>query len=269
MDTLAVVLIPTADFHGSARLSLMTSRTRSPDPNRPAGGFFGRRRGRSLRPGRQRLLDYYLPELRLPLPAQVGGSTGPHIGLQEHFPPGLTAIWLEIGFGSGEHLAWQAETHPDVGFLGCELYVNGIASLVRHVSERGLANIRISDVEAMMLLQALPDASISRAFLLFPDPWPKRRHDKRRFVQAASLAEFARVLVDSAELRFATDDGPYARWTLTRVLAHPAFDWPAEVPDDWRRRPADWPETRYGAAARRAGGCPVYFTFCRRPRPAR
>ena len=241
---------------------MTTSKARSPEPHPPAGGFHGRRQGRPLRAGRLRRLESRLPELRVPVP--LGG----HLDLGDHIPPGLAAVWLEIGFGGGEHLAWQAESRPDVGFLGCELYVNGIASLIRHIDERGLANVRICDTEAMALLCALPDASIGRTFLLFPDPWPKKRHHKRRFVRAASLTELARVMADSAELRFATDDGPYARWTLAAALAHPAFDWPAEAPDDWRRRPADWPETRYEAAARTEGAHPVYFTFRRRPRAA-
>lgn len=278
---------------------LTTSRTRSPDPQPPAGRFFGRRQGRPLRAGRRRLLEELLPALRVPVPGPPGNGEnqpgpgngehpngvhlpgngeGPHgngenldpppIRLQDHFPPGLRAVWLEIGFGAGEHLAWQAGHHPGVGFLGCEIFVNGIASLLRHIDERGLANVRIADAEATALLQALPTASIGRAFLLFPDPWPKKRHHKRRFVRAASLTELARVLTDSAELRFATDHGPYARWTLALALAHPAFDWPASAPDDWRRRPADWPETRYEAAARSAGRVPCYFTFRRRPRSA-
>ena len=184
------------------------------------------------------------------------------------FPSALRDIWLEIGFGGGEHLAAQAERHRDTGFLGCDLFTNGIASLVRHVDERGLENVRIADVEAMRLLAALPDACIGRVFLLFPDPWPKRRHHKRRFVQPAALDALARVLADDAEFRFATDHGAYARWTLALVLAHDAFAWPAETADDWRRRPSDWPETRYEAAALAAGRRPVYLTVRRRPRRA-
>lgn len=182
------------------------------------------------------------------------------------FPPDLRDLCLEIGFGGGEHLARQAELHPETGFLGCDLFTNGIASLVRHIDERRLENVRIADVEATLLLAALPDACIGRVFLLFPDPWPKRRHHKRRFVQPAALDALARVLADDAEFRFATDHSPYARWTLALVLAHEAFAWPAETADDWRRRPPDWPETRYEAAAVAGGDRPVYFAFRRLPR---
>lgn len=175
-------------------------------------------------------------------------------------------VWLEIGFGGGEHLAAQAERHVDVAFLGCELFLGGIASLLRHIRDRGLDNVRIVADDAGALMAALGEASISRLFLLFPDPWPKTRHHKRRLVNAETLDHLARILRDGATVRFATDDRGYCAWTLGRFLAHAAFDWPAEHPGDWRQRPADWPATRYERAAVKAGRRAAYLTFVRHPR---
>ena len=173
-------------------------------------------------------------------------------------------LWLEIGFGGGEHLTWQAERNPGVVFLGCDLFVNGIASLLRHVHDRAVDNVRVAECEASGLLRALPDGATARAFLLFPDPWLKKRHRKRRLLQPQTLDDLARVLEPGAEFRFATDDGGYARQALALVLSHGAFAWPTERADDWRVRPSDWPQTRYEAAALRAGRCPMFFTFTRR-----
>ena len=227
---------------------------------RGRGGFHGRRVGRPLREGRRRLLEEKLPELRADLPEQ--GEMDPRTLLAD----GPREAWVEIGFGGGEHLAWQAERHPRIGFLGCELFRNGIASLLHLAEDRGLANVRIADVEAGVLLDALAEGSVSRLFVLFPDPWPKTRHHKRRLIQAATVDRMAHVLADSAEFRFATDHGEYARWTLARLLAHPALDWTAERAANWRVRPGDWPPTRYEKAALAAGRSPVFFTFVRRPR---
>lgn len=180
--------------------------------------------------------------------------------------PDHPSIWLEIGFGAGEHLAEQAESHPNIGFLGCEMFVNGIASLLRHVRDRDLANVRVAQADAKDLIAALPDDSIDRLFVLFPDPWPKTRHHKRRFVSGDTLDHLARILVDGAQVRFASDHPGYSAWTLALFLNHPAFTWPAEHPSDWRMRPKDWPATRYEAAALGQGRGSTYLTFRRLPR---
>jgi tRNA (guanine-N7-)-methyltransferase len=174
--------------------------------------------------------------------------------------------WLEIGFGGGEHLAWQAARHPDVGFIGCEPFVNGLASLFARGRDDGLGNIRVVDDDARVLLAALPEASIGRAFVLFPDPWPKARHHKRRIIQTATLERFAFALKDGAELRLSSDDPGYVRWMLQHCLGHPDFEWLAETARDWRERPADWPETRYEMKAVGAGRACCFLRFWRRPR---
>ena len=175
-------------------------------------------------------------------------------------------MWFESGFGGGEHLAAQAEAHPQIGFIGAEPFVNGQASLAAAVEARGLANVRIWPEDGAALLDALADRSIGRTFLLFPDPWPKTRHHKRRFVTAATVAQFARVLQDGAELRMATDDHDYAAWMLFHVLADPAFAWTARGPGDWWARTPDWPGTRYEAKALEAAKRPIFLRFFRRPR---
>ncbi|MEX0808458.1 MAG: tRNA (guanine(46)-N(7))-methyltransferase TrmB [Dongiaceae bacterium] len=175
-------------------------------------------------------------------------------------------IWLEIGFGAGEHLAWQAVSHPDTGFIGCEVFKNGIAILLRSIDEGGLDNVRIWPADARLLLPALLPASIGRIFLLFPDPWPKVRHAERRFVCPPNLDVLARLLADGAELRIASDDPGYIVWTLMQMRARPEFEWLARQPADWQARPADWPETRYEAKALVAGRRPAYLRYRRRPR---
>lgn len=223
---------------------------------------YGRRRGRKLRPARQAALDSGLVSASLDvLPAD--GTLDPR-GL---FAPTPRAAWLEIGFGGGEHLAWQAAANPDVGILGAEPFVNGVASLLAQVARRGLGNVRVWPDDAGALLAALADASIERAFLLFPDPWPKARHHKRRIVNPANLDALARILADGAEFRVATDDQAYLGWILTHILDHPAFVWTARDPSDWRARPADWPPTRYEEKAGQSGRKPYFLRFRRRPRP--
>jgi tRNA (guanine-N7-)-methyltransferase len=175
------------------------------------------------------------------------------------------ALWLEIGFGGGEHLAAQAASHPGLAFIGAEVFVNGVASLLDHLRRQGLANVRIFADDARLLLPALPAASLDRVFLLFPDPWPKHRHAARRFVCRDTLDRLAIVMRPGAELRIASDDPTYVEWTLRQVLAHPAFAWLARLPDDWRRRPPDWVPTRYEKKALAAGRPPAYLRFRRRP----
>lgn len=215
---------------------------------------YGRVRGRALRPGRAALLDERLPELSLDLAA---GRIDPGT-----LAPGAAGTWLELGFGAGEHLAAQAQAHPDVLFLGAEPFLNGAASALRHIQQQGLGNVRIHAGDGREVLAALPDASLDRVFLLFPDPWPKTRHHKRRLVNAETVAEFARALKPGGRLRFATDWADYVGWTLERFAADPAFAWTAERADDWRIPPGDHVATRY--QQKRLGDCePVFLEFRR------
>jgi tRNA (guanine-N7-)-methyltransferase len=177
--------------------------------------------------------------------------------------PPAGPLWLEIGFGAGEHLAWQAVQNPGVTLVGCEVYRNGIAACLGRIEHDRLANVRIWPADARDLIERMPDASVDRAFLLFPDPWPKKRHAERRFVAPANLDGLARVLTPGAELRFATDDPEYLRWTLDRLPGHPAFRWRGTGPADWRQRPADWPPTRYEQKAIAEGRKPAYLSFQR------
>lgn len=223
--------------------------------------LYGRRQAFRLRDRQARLVDELLPKLEVQIP------DGGVVDLGALFP-GKDEVWLEIGFGGGEHLAWQAAHNPDVGMIGAEPFINGTAKLLSKIDEQGHQNIRILPGDARPLLEHLAEASLDRAFLLFPDPWPKARHHKRRFVQPHVLDELARVLKDGAEFRVASDIPDYVAWTLERVMPHPAFEWTAEGPADWRQRPADWPQTRYEAKAIKAGRRPAYLKFRRKPRNA-
>ncbi|MBT3395955.1 MAG: tRNA (guanosine(46)-N7)-methyltransferase TrmB [Alphaproteobacteria bacterium] len=236
---------------------------------RPPRGFFGRRHGHRLRAGRQALIDDLLPGLAVDVNPAVSLDPAtlfppeafrPIVHPPEAFRP---EVWLEIGFGGGEHLAALAQANPDVGFIGCERFINGIASLLSHIQAADIGNIRIADADAQDLLNALTPASIDRLFLLFPDPWPKTRHHKRRFVNQGNLDNMARVLTDGAQVRFASDHSEYCDWTLERFLDHKDFTWVAEHPDDWRVRPDDWPQTRYEATALAKALDISYFTFQR------
>ncbi|ACJ00339.1 tRNA (guanine(46)-N(7))-methyltransferase TrmB [Rhodospirillum centenum] len=223
--------------------------------------LYGRRRGRPLRRHRSDLLETLLPALRLEIPAD-GGRIEP----ARLFQHPVSDLWLEVGFGGGEHLAAQAAANPGVGLIGCEPFVNGVASLLQHVEARGLENVRIVPDDARPVLDALPDASVGRVFVLFPDPWPKLRHAFRRFIGPDNLPRLARVLKDGAELRLATDDWQLCRWMLEHTWRHPDFEWLARRPEDWRVRPDDWPQTRYEQKAVEAGRKPVFLRFRRRPR---
>jgi len=220
--------------------------------------LYGRRRGRPLRPGRQLLQNELLPRLAITLPAT--GLLDPGV----LFPTPPAQVWLEIGFGGGEHLAEQAERHPEIGFIGSEVFENGVARLVSEIARREFSNVRLFADDARLLLDILPPGSLGRVFILFPDPWPKLRHHKRRLVSPATLDRLAVVMQLGAELRLATDDPGYLAWMLEHVTAHPAFIWLARIPADWRQRPTDWPPTRYEEKARAAGRTPAFLRFARR-----
>jgi tRNA (guanine-N7-)-methyltransferase len=219
--------------------------------------IYGRRKGHRLRPGRQRLLGELLPRLQVHLPE--GRPLDP-VSLFAHR---AERMWLEIGFGGGEHLAAQAAAHPDVGLIGCEPFIGGVARLLSLIKAQGLSNIRLFTDDARLLMQALPDACLERVFVLFPDPWPKTRHHKRRIVNAVTAGEFSRLLQPGGELRLATDDMGYARAMLLALRARPELQWQARRADNWRERPADWPMTRYESKAVAAGRACVYLRFSR------
>jgi tRNA (guanine-N7-)-methyltransferase len=223
--------------------------------------LYGRRRGRPLRRHRTELVDQLLPRLQLELPAD-----GSPLAPAALFEQSCRDLWVEVGFGGGEHLADRAQHHPDVGFIGCEPFINGVASLLQHVEARGLRNVRIVPDDARPVLDRLPKASVGRCFVLFADPWPKLRHAERRFIGPANLPRLSRVLRDGAVLELATDDPTLARWMFEHAWRHPDFEWLARRAADWRSPPADWPGTRYEAKAIAAGRRPVYLQFRRRPR---
>ncbi len=233
-------------------------------PTTPDGrpSWYGRRHGHKLRGSRQRLIDEVLPRLRL----DPSGSDGP-LALDEIFGTAKKAYRLEIGFGGGEHLAGQALADPDIGFIGCEPFVNGVASLLSVIDEHKIDNIRIYDDDARIILGRFPAQAFSAIYILFPDPWPKVRHRRRRIIQPVILDQVSRLLTDGGHLVFATDHMGYAEWALARAMRHADFEWTAERPGDWQRPPAGWIETRYEAKAKRKGDQPTYLTFRRLARP--
>ncbi|MBX7249862.1 MAG: tRNA (guanosine(46)-N7)-methyltransferase TrmB [Caulobacteraceae bacterium] len=214
---------------------------------------YGRIKSRTLKPRQAALFDTLLPRIAIP----EEGPLDPQVLM-----PGATGCWLEVGFGGGEHMAAQAEERPDVLFLGCEPFLNGVGSALRHIDERGLENVRLHGGDVRPVLQRLPDASLDRVLVLFPDPWPKARHQKRRLVQAETLAEFVRVLKPGGRFRFVTDWKDYAAWTLERALRQPGLKWLAGRADDWRTPPADHVTTRY--EEKKLGDTPpIYLDFDR------
>jgi tRNA (guanine-N7-)-methyltransferase len=219
--------------------------------------IYGRRRGRPLRAGRAAALTKDLPWLAVVLPAPPGWLDPPAL-----FPRKPREVWLEVGFGGGEHLVARAQANPDIGLIGCEPFINGVAALVGNVTALGLSNVRIHGDDARPLLAALPDGAITRAFVLFPDPWPKARHADRRFIGPANLPEIARVLADGAALLVASDDPGHIDWVRQQLACASDFALEAELAE----RPPDWPPTRYEAKALKAGRRPVYFVWRRRAR---
>ena len=223
-----------------------------------AGAFFGRRKGHRLRPRQADLIANLLPQLALDL------ATPPPAALTALFPVAVDKVRLEIGFGGGEHMIAEALAEPRTGFIGCEPFVNGMAMALAGIEARGLRNIRLHFADATEMLAWLPAGALARVDLIHPDPWPKRRHWKRRFIQDASVSEIARVLAPGGELRFVTDWADYAAWALERLLRSGQFEWNAGRADDWRLPWAGFSGTRYGAKARREGRPGCYLTFRRR-----
>jgi tRNA (guanine-N7-)-methyltransferase len=218
--------------------------------------FFGRRSGKRLHRGQDQLFRDLLPALELKLDeAQVDPG---EIFLSK------SAFVLEIGYGGGEHLARQALARPETGFIGAEVFSGGIAKLLQSIEEEAIGNVRLFTDDALKLLLKLPDASLDEVFLLYPDPWPKTRHHKRRFVSPTTLAELARVLKPGGRFNFATDIEDYADWTLAHILRTPAFRWPQTAPGCWHLPYPGWQPTRYEEKARAEGrAVSFYFTFIR------
>jgi len=225
--------------------------------SRSTEAFFGRRHGKALRPGQAAVVEALLPELQIDL------AMPPPVPLAGLFKASVTEVRLEIGFGGGEHLHHRAGWMPQAGFIGVEPFVNGMAKLLARLAAEPRPNIRVYGDDATRLLDWLPDASVAGIDLLYPDPWPKKRHWKRRFVSAANLDRFARVLRPGGAFRFASDIDGYVNWTLLACRDHPAFAWQAESADDWRRPYPGWPGTRYEAKALREGRIPAYLSFVR------
>ena len=221
----------------------------------PRRSLYGRSKGKALRPHQAHLVADLLPALEVDAARLESGAP-----LFDFAP---RELWLEIGFGGGEHLIAQAQAHPDIGVIGCEPFVNGVAKALAAIERQRVGNVRLRMGDARALIEATPTAALSRIFILYPDPWPKRRHNRRRFVSHETIAELARAARPGATVRFATDIDDYAGWTLSRFIACPHFRWQAQDAADWRRPWDDWSPTRYEAKAKLAGRTPVYLTFVR------
>ena len=225
-------------------------------PREKAGAdlrFYGRRKGRPLSQNLQTLLAENLPPLRF----------DPAKSPQRQFTNVPRDMFLEIGFGGGEHLVGLAAARPEAGFIGAEPFINGVATLLRHIDARGLENVLIWDDDVRLILQGLPDACLAGAYVMFPDPWPKRRHAARRIINPPMLDHLARIIRPQGRLVLASDDPTAKRWLLAEATSHHAFSWTARRPDDWRKRPDDIPETRYMKKAYAEGRVPSWFCFTR------
>jgi tRNA (guanine-N7-)-methyltransferase len=225
------------------------------------GAFFGRRKGHPLRARQASLMQELLPRLAVDL------SQSAPADLTHFFPQRPAAARLEIGFGGGEHLAAQALAHPDLGFIGCEPFVNGMAKMLAAIDANRIGNVRLHFGDATDLLDWFPDGALDRVDILYPDPWPKRRHWKRRIVRDETIAALARVLRAGGQVYFATDIADYAAWTLERFARASAFRWTAERAADWREPWPGYVSTRYEAKARREGRPSSYLVFRREDRP--
>lgn len=228
-----------------------------PRRSRSTEAFFGRRRGKTLRPLQSSSLEDGLKELGIDLSQPAPAD------LRNLFPVAVDGVRLEIGFGGGEHLRHEAARHPGMGFIGVEPFVNSMAKMTMAVAQEPLPNLRLYDEDATRLLDWLPEASLAGIDLLYPDPWPKKKHWKRRFVSQINLDRFARVMKPGAKFRFASDIDTYINWTLQHCRAHAAFDWQAETAADWHTPYEAWPGTRYEAKAIRERRRPCYLTFLR------
>jgi tRNA (guanine-N7-)-methyltransferase len=225
--------------------------------SRSTEAFYGRRKGKPLKGAQAVAYERRLPDLKLDLAAPAP------VDLAELWPRSVASVRLEIGFGGGEHLLHRARALPGTGFIGVEPFVNSMAKMVSGLDAEGLTNIRVHDDDATQLLDWLPEATIDHIDLLYPDPWPKKKHWKRRFVSPVNLDRFARVLKPGGRFCFASDIDTYVNWTLAHIAAHPAFEWTAERADDWRSPWDGWPGTRYEAKAIREGRTPCYLGFVR------
>jgi tRNA (guanine-N7-)-methyltransferase len=221
----------------------------------PHGSFFGRRKGHKLRSHQADLIENLLPRLAI----DIAGASPPDLAGLFDAPP--DDIRLEIGFGGGEHLIAEAQAFPELGFIGCEPYVNGMAKILAQIEAHNIGNIRLFAGDAAELLAWLPPRSLTRIDLIHPDPWPKRRHWKRRFVQDATIAAMARALKPHGEFRFVSDIEDYCAWTLAHLARSPDLIWTAERASDWRQPWADYTMTRYGRKAEREGRRAAYLRF--------
>ncbi|ABE37476.1 tRNA (guanine-N(7)-)-methyltransferase [Rhodopseudomonas palustris BisB5] len=221
------------------------------------GSFFGRRKGHKLRAHQADLVDNLLPHLALDIELPAPDA------LAELFDAPVEAVRLEIGFGGGEHLIAEALAHPEIGFIGAEPYVNGMAKILARIEDQNIRNVRLFAGDAAELMAWLPARALKRIDLIHPDPWPKRRHWKRRFVQDSMIGAMARALIDGGEFRFVSDIDSYNAWTLAHLLRAPEFDWTAERADDWRKPWSGYTMTRYGRKAEREGRRASYLRFRR------
>lgn len=228
------------------------------DADKRRHGLHGRRQARRLAPSQKDLLRRLLPEIEVQLP-----DDQQQLDPARLFESQAEQIWLEVGFGKGEHLIWQAARNPHIGFIACEPFINGVAALLAAIEANGVKNIRIYVGDAAAVIRALPPRSLGRVFVLFPDPWPKTRHHKRRFISQANLLNLAEKMADGAELRLATDHTDYCRWMLQNLDRRPEYEWLAESPGDWRNRPDDWPGTRYEEKALSKGSKCAYLRYRR------
>ena len=217
------------------------------------GRLYGRQTGHKLRVGQATLVEELLPQIEVPDgPLDAARLFGDDRPLQ-----------LEIGFGAGEHLVGQAALHPDHGLIGCEPFLNGVVGALQHIRDDGLRNVRLHMGDALDVLSRLPDASLTRVYLLHPDPWPKARHAKRRFMNPGPLDRIAAKLKPGGEFRFGTDHPIYVRWAMMQMNARRDFEWQIADARDFQTRPDDWPETRYERKARRLGHEVWYFWYRR------
>ncbi|MDG1858984.1 MAG: tRNA (guanosine(46)-N7)-methyltransferase TrmB [Emcibacteraceae bacterium] len=221
---------------------------------------YGRRQGKALRKASKERLEEYFPRYSISL--DENGA----VDFTSLFEEEYKEYWLEIGFGKGEHLVAQAKANPEIGFIGCEPFLNGVSGLIDHMAREGVTNIRFFMDDARLLMDAMPDQFISRCFILFPDPWRKKRHYKRRIVSPGNVDVLSRLLKNDSELRIGTDHHDYCRWILARMMENENFNWQSDHPDDWHVRPEDWPSTRYEKKALKVGRLSAYMRFKRLPR---